>query len=146
MAQYKAIVLTHTTDLPSGSPQQHILQEETTPGLPDRYEPFWEADSVSLPHADTDSEPAVLKNAHERNVLGESQSPGPISWNKYSKHRWWHKIGLLGLFTVITGTMVILASCTILVLLWEGAQSARDRSEPAKFWKTSSFVTCYQGH
>ncbi|WKT50760.1 hypothetical protein QSH57_015730 [Fusarium oxysporum f. sp. vasinfectum] len=35
--------------------------------------------------------------------------------------------------------MVILASCAILVFLWKGAQTARDRGEPAKFWKTVVF-------
>ncbi|KAF5602412.1 uncharacterized protein FSUBG_7719 [Fusarium subglutinans] len=139
MAQYKPIISTDTTDLPLGSLEQHIRLEEITPQLSNRYESLREADSVSLPRADTDSEPAVLKIAHEQNVLGESQSQGPIPWNKYSKHRWWHKIGLLGLFTVITGTMVILASCAILVLLWKGAQTARDREEPPEFWNTIVF-------
>ncbi|KAJ4114150.1 hypothetical protein NW760_001044 [Fusarium oxysporum] len=35
--------------------------------------------------------------------------------------------------------MVVLASCAILVFLWKGAQTARDRGEPAKFWKTVVF-------
>ncbi|TVY68296.1 hypothetical protein Focb16_v002299 [Fusarium oxysporum f. sp. cubense] len=92
-----------------------------------------------MPHADTESEPAVLKAAHEQNVSIESQPPCPKPWKKYPKHRWWHKVGLLGIFTLITGTMIILASCAILVFLWESAQTARDGGEPAKFWKTIIF-------
>ncbi|KAF5688784.1 hypothetical protein FDENT_4727 [Fusarium denticulatum] len=142
MAQYKAIIstdTTDTTDLPSGSPQQDILPEETTPGLPDRYEAFREADIVSLTHADAVSEPAVVKVARVQNASVESQPPGSSPWNKYPKHHWWHKTGLLGLFTVITGTLVILVSCGILVFLWKGAQTDRDCGGPAKFWKTIVF-------
>ncbi|KAL9562700.1 hypothetical protein ACKAV7_013264 [Fusarium commune] len=125
MAQYEAIVSSDAA--------------ETTPQLPNRYESFREADSVSLPRADTESEPAVLKAAREQNVFVESQPSCPIPRKKYPKHRWWYKIGLLGLFTLITGTMVIFASCAILVFLWKGAQISRDRGEPAKFWKTIVF-------
>lgn len=139
MAQYEAILSTDTTDLPSGSPEQDMRLEETTPPPPGHYESFREADAVSLPRAGTDFEPALLKTAHEENVSGKSQPPGPISWNKYPKHRWWHKIGLLGLITLMAGTLVIFASCAILVFLWKGAQTVRDRGEPAKFWKTIVF-------
>ncbi|KAF5696262.1 hypothetical protein FGLOB1_13654 [Fusarium globosum] len=139
MAQYEAILSTDTTDLPSGSPEQDMQLEETTPPPPGHYGSFREADAVSLPHADTDFEPALLKTAHEENVSGKSQPPGPIPWSKYPKHRWWHKIGLLGLITLMAGTLVILASCAILVFLWKGAQTARDRGEPAKFWQTIVF-------
>jgi hypothetical protein len=35
--------------------------------------------------------------------------------------------------------MVILEPCDILAFLWKGAQTARDRGEPAKLWKTAVF-------
>ncbi|KAF5530847.1 hypothetical protein FNAPI_13470 [Fusarium napiforme] len=139
MAQYRAILTTDTPDLPLGSPEQHMPLEESPPPLPNRYESFREADSVSLPHDDTESEPGVLKTANDQNISGESLPPGPMPWKEYPKHRWWHKIGLLGLLTLIIGTVVILASCAMLVVLWKGARIARDRGEPAEFWKTIVF-------
>ncbi|CCT74935.1 uncharacterized protein FFUJ_11009 [Fusarium fujikuroi IMI 58289] len=116
MAQYEAILSTDTTDLPSGSPEQDMRLEETTPPPPGRYESFREADAVSLPRADTDFEPALLKTAHEENVSGKSQPPGPISWNKYAKHRWWHKIGLLGLITLMAGTLSFATATKVITI------------------------------
>ena len=47
----------------------------------------------------------------------------------------WQQFGLAGFLTVTLGNIVILASCMLLLYLWRGTKSARDRQEP-EFWRT----------
>ncbi|KAF4965628.1 hypothetical protein FSARC_6615 [Fusarium sarcochroum] len=56
-----------------------------------------------------------------------------------SKHPWWHRIGCSGLLTLSVGTVAILASCTVLILLWRGGHVAQNRDDLAEFWKTIFF-------
>ncbi|KAM5366975.1 hypothetical protein ACJZ2D_010243 [Fusarium nematophilum] len=48
---------------------------------------------------------------------------------------WWQRIGIAGLLTLVTGVLIILASCAILIFLWRGAEAAVNRKEP-EFWRT----------
>ncbi|KAF4437683.1 hypothetical protein F53441_12973 [Fusarium austroafricanum] len=44
------------------------------------------------------------------------------------------RLGKMGMTILVLGTLVILASCAILVYLWQGAQQARDRQARGKEW------------
>ncbi|WAO88842.1 Hypothetical protein NCS54_00620400 [Fusarium falciforme] len=50
-------------------------------------------------------------------------------------YAWWQRIGILGVLTIVIGTLVHLASLAVLIFLWRGAEASLDRNEP-KLWQT----------
>lgn len=72
-------------------------------------------------------------NESQTNIvqLGPESEPGHARW----RYSWWQSIGILGVLTLVVGTLIILASCATLIFLWKGADASAEHKEP-KFWKT----------
>ncbi|RSL57499.1 hypothetical protein CEP54_008283 [Fusarium duplospermum] len=76
-------------------------------------------------------------NDSEVNLFRPEPQPQPeLPRRRYNK---WRSIGKLRWFTLVLGTLVNLASCALLIFLWEGADAAADRKEPKSFWNTIVF-------
>ncbi|KAM0439724.1 hypothetical protein ACHAPT_000818 [Fusarium lateritium] len=87
---------------------------------------------------DTDSireKPRRGRQSQVHDHLLPSGSSPPSSPRRQS---WSKRIGLVGIATLVLGTIVILASIAILIFLWRGAQLAEHREEPV-LWQTIVF-------
>ncbi|KAM0418918.1 hypothetical protein ACHAPT_012183 [Fusarium lateritium] len=75
-------------------------------------------------------------------VTNESRTslvlPEPGPEHPRRRYSWKQSIGILGVLTLVVGTLIILASCAILIFLWRGAETAADREETL-LWKTIVF-------
>ncbi|RSL49311.1 hypothetical protein CEP54_012493 [Fusarium duplospermum] len=84
----------------------------------------------------TCEEPPDRQSEVRDRLIPSRSSPSDPEHQNWKQH--WKRIGLASIAAIIFGTMAILASLTILVFLWQGAQLAEHRQEPV-FWKTIVF-------
>ncbi|KAI8722247.1 hypothetical protein NCS52_00368200 [Fusarium sp. LHS14.1] len=79
--------------------------------------------------------PGRQSDVRDRLIPSGSSPSGPKRQN-WRQH--WKRIGLASIVAMTLGTLVIFASLAILVFLWQGAQLAKRRQEPA-LWQTVVF-------
>ncbi|KAF4979151.1 hypothetical protein FZEAL_4579 [Fusarium zealandicum] len=73
----------------------------------------------------------------EHPLSAQTEMPAPRPRSR-SKH-WYDRIGYPGLLVLAIGTVVILASCAILIFLWWGAYRARNRLHRPESWDEAVF-------
>ncbi|UPK89105.1 hypothetical protein LCI18_000040 [Fusarium solani-melongenae] len=76
-------------------------------------------------------QPLAPESNQSDSETGIKPEPGHPRW----RYLWWQSIGILGVLTLVVGTLIILASCATLIFLWKGADASAEHKEP-KFWKT----------
>ncbi|RMJ18958.1 hypothetical protein CDV36_001350 [Fusarium kuroshium] len=82
---------------------------------------------------DTPSDTNLIPNQQPLPRDAPSTS-SPLTYQRAHGSIRWPRIGLSGLLVLIVGTMLILASCGILIFLWSGTSAAKDRNQSV-FWQ-----------
>lgn len=84
---------------------------------------------------------ATMKSSESRH----NDSPSQASTSKIPNHPcstnqpWSHRLGCWSMIVLLCGTLVILASFSCLVLLWQGSLAAMQHKSPPSFFKTVVF-------
>ncbi|RMJ14456.1 hypothetical protein CDV36_005881 [Fusarium kuroshium] len=106
----------------------------STPDTSIQYEPLQHV--VKRKTNCTHEEPPVRQSEVRDRLIPSGSSPSDPKHQNGKQH--WKRIGLASIAAIVFGTMATLASLSILLFLWQGAQLAERRQEPI-FWKTIVF-------
>ncbi|KAK6851685.1 hypothetical protein PG995_011810 [Apiospora arundinis] len=116
--------------------------------LPDQSRVSSEFQSVSLIDDSLDSfEASHALNASSEGATPYSQYEGSITSERSSlpdldhhQHRSFHgKIGRMGLFILVAGTICLLGTPGFLIFLWQGSRQIRRHEEPGQVWTSIVF-------
>lgn len=131
MARDKELYGIEMTPQSEAGPGSHLSYSETTPDQDNR------GRYGSIQNVDIDA-PGMSHGAGLRpdeSTISLVHPPHPSPKRSRRRFSWWQSIGILGVLTLILGTLIILASCGLLIFLWKGTEAALNRNE-LDFWKT----------